>query len=1097
MIIRNKKTSFGPIFLVPVYLLALLLIYSCGSGGGGGTSAPDYTPGTGQSGVPFKVLLSPTTSLGQTNAPIFMTAYVSDINGMPVKNTNVNFTKTTGVGQITASSTTGVALFTTRDNSVVNGLTNQYGQAAVQVTSTASGFVTVEAVAGGGLMDKKSVLFGSSGAKSFSPIFVSVSFDGNGNGVYDENDDFKVCQGTTTNTVKLRATVYYKGERVSGSTGINGQPVYVYISSDNDRLTTFPYNIYFDSVNNVCTYPDKSVNGAPASGAGCIYTGTFNNLSQNHVKEDFVTINSTGDAYSTFNVNCQLTATEQTLNLFAVTSTFVLPEFSSIVAFQGQGGASLFLEPITVTSVKLTANPTQVAVGSSSAITATVNTNLGNATAPDGTLVQFTVDCQDVSVPSASVSPNPAQTVNGVATTIFTSNAIPVNGTCTVTGKAGGVTSAPATFTIVPVLSVNPAAATLTDPKIGDTYTFQIIGGTPAYTVTSDNPAVSVTLSGKNVIAKIVSYPPKGGTNVANIKITDAKSVSVTATLTISISPLAVSPPSQTVVNPKIGDTMSFAITGGVGPYTVTSSNTTVLTVALSGTNGITATIKDVPVNGSVNVTITVIDAQGTTVTVPVTITTAATSPLIVVPNPYSVTNPNVGDTLSFTIKGGMGPYTITSSNKTVLTVAPATLATAGAFTATILSLPASGSLIVTITVIDAQGTTVNVPVTITVAANSQMTVVPNPFAVTNPNVGDTMTFTIKGGTGPYTITSSNKTMLTVPATLAAAGPFTATIASLPANGSSVTINIIVIDSLGATVTVPVTITMSANLPLSVAPPSASLIDPHVGDTLPFVIIGGTGPYTITSSNKAVLAVPVVPQAAAGPFTATIVSLPANVLSMTVTITVIDALGASVTVQVSITLSGNSALSVAPTTATLTDPNLNDQLIFSVKGGTAPYIITSDTPKVLTVVPNPLPAAGNITATVVSVPVSDTVTVHITIVDATNATIQATVNLVRSPLTITPKTLSVSSGGWNAIGASNVFTFFISGGSPPYTNIGPNGQPAISHPQYVTAAIAGGNILTVTKTGMIPPAGTTIIITVYDSTGNATNSATATISVVP
>ncbi|KJU87017.1 secreted protein containing Bacterial Ig-like, group 1 domain protein, partial [Candidatus Magnetobacterium bavaricum] len=113
-------------------LLCLLVMSLVSCGGGGGSSGNDYTPPQPTVGVPHDILLSSDRTVGQSNSPIYMTALVTDVNGRPVKNTEVTFTKTSTAGNISPSLLNDFAV---KDVSVYKVQTDVYGRASIKVNS--------------------------------------------------------------------------------------------------------------------------------------------------------------------------------------------------------------------------------------------------------------------------------------------------------------------------------------------------------------------------------------------------------------------------------------------------------------------------------------------------------------------------------------------------------------------------------------------------------------------------------------------------------------------------------------------------------------------------------------------------------------------------------------------------------------------------------------------------------------------------------------------------------------------------------------------------------------------------------------------------
>src|SRR5207244_2976247 len=255
------------------------------------------------------------------------------------------------------------------------------------------------------------------------------------------------------------------------------------------------------------------------------------------------------------------------------------------------------------------------------------------------------------------------------------------------------------------------------------------------------------------------------------------------------------------------GNTGSVVITptGGTAPYTITPAQI-----------GLTA--------GSYTFTIT--DANGCSITVPVTITE---------PTPITATTAitnvacNGGATGSVVITptGGTAPYTITPAQTNL----------------------AAGSY--TFTVTDANGCSITVPVTIT-----EPTPITATTAVTNVacNGGSTGSVVITpiGGIGPYTITPAQTNL--------AAGSYTFTVTD--ANGCSITVPVTITEPMPITATTVVT-----NVACNGGASGSVVITP----------VGGVGPYTIT---------PVQTGLTAGSYTFTVTD--ANGCSITVPVTITE-----------------------------------------------------------------------------------------------------------------------------------------------------------------------------------------------------------------
>lgn len=197
-----------------------------------------------------------------------------------------------------------------------------------------------------------------------------------------------------------------------------------------------------------------------------------------------------------------------------------------------------------------------------------------------------------------------------------------------------------------------PATLTL---QVGLTQQYFVQGGVKPYTVFSTNPGVAVGwLINENVVS--VGTVAAGSTVVSVLDAKGSKfdmavtAGSSTAFFTTSPSPLSLSP--------GPGSSQTYILGGGTAPYTASSSIPSLVTVKIDG-NRMTITGDHVD---SVAATITLRDAAGATLTVPVSV---VTTKLTVTAGTYKVF---LGDTVRFFISGGTPPYRIIDPlNNTVI----------------------------------------------------------------------------------------------------------------------------------------------------------------------------------------------------------------------------------------------------------------------------------------------------------------------------------------------------------------------------------------------------------------------------------------------
>jgi hypothetical protein len=192
------------------------------------------------------------------------------------------------------------------------------------------------------------------------------------------------------------------------------------------------------------------------------------------------------------------------------------------------------------------------------------------------------------------------------------------------------------------------APSTLT-VGVGSAQEFAIGGGTSPYTAVSNNAAIAIAgISGSRLTLGGVT----AGT--AEISIRDADGALVLVSMIVSSGPvraLFTTATSSITIAPGLSGAQTYTIGGGAGPYTATSSNVSIASVA---SNGDSFTVTGVAVGSA---SIVVRDSEGSTVTV---IVNVGTITLAVTPN--SATG-IISDVLIATITGGTPPYRASVGN--------------------------------------------------------------------------------------------------------------------------------------------------------------------------------------------------------------------------------------------------------------------------------------------------------------------------------------------------------------------------------------------------------------------------------------------------
>ena len=557
----------------------------------------------------------------------------------------------------------------------------------------------------------------------------------------------------------------------------------------------------------------------------------------------------------------------------------------------------------------------------------------------------------------------------------------------------GGDPGTNSTSSTIPLFTTAPDTLTLAP---GASQEFTIGGGKAPYSAASDNSAIAIVWVNGNLL-------DVGGVaaGTAGVTIRDSAGASVKVALSVSSSPAKVlytTAPSSITVAIGSAWAQTYSIDGGTGPYTVTSSNTLIATVAMAGNNYIVTGVSA----GTTNILIR--DSAGGTVNVSVSVAVASSLPLYTTAPPSLTLGIGpVGADQPYLVGGGTGPYTATSDNSNVAAVS------LQGVNLTITGLTAGTA---SIFVRDSAGTIVTLRVTVVGAA-----IVPL-FTTAPPSVtiaiSSTQTYGVGGGTGPYTATSSNASVADV---------------SLVGNSLKVTgitagaANVVIRDSQGATVNVAVTVPAASTVPLfTTAPPSVTIA---IGSTQTYGVGGGTGPYTATSSNASVADVSLVGNSL------TVTGITAGAANVVIR----DSQGATVNVAVTVPAASTVPLfTTAPPSVTIA---IGSTQTYGVGGGTGPYTATTSNSTVadVSLVGNSLKVLG-LKAGSASIVVRDAV--------GASTTVAVTVGL--TPLSVTPN---------SATGIiDDILVATIVGGAPPY-------RASVGNILVATASIVGSDQLTI------------------------------------
>ena len=483
-----------------------------------------------------------------------------------------------------------------------------------------------------------------------------------------------------------------------------------------------------------------------------------------------------------------------------------------------------------------------------------------------------------------------------------------------------------------------------------------------------------------------------------------------------------------------LGNAQNFAVGGGKGPFTAISNNSAVAVATL------TDSVLTLTAVGAGSATVTLRDAAGATASVGITV---SPSQAFFTTAPAALTL-TMGSAQTFVVGGGKGPYTATSNNNAVAV---------SSLTDTSLTVGAVSPGSATVTLRDAAGAQTSVVVTV---RPNRALFTTAPTAVTIP-VGNSsaQTYQIGGGVGPYVVGNSNPGVLS-----ASLSGTTLTLTGL-ATGSA---NLVILDSVGSSIGIAVTVPSAATLNLfTTAPPAVTT---SKGTATTYSIGGGVSPYTVTSSNTGVVSV----TQGAGSFTIT------GVANGTASIVIRDSAGNTVTVGVTVSA---AQMSVNPTQV---NAYIGDTVYSTISGGTAPYSIVEGFPEAAdvdignlsgtTFTPN---SSGNVLRIVVKqVVASDIILVRDATGNAVSFTLTATAGT--NIISLAPSTLTI---GEEFVGDIEL----VLRGAVGTTNIFSSNPDMIRVTTPVTATVPTTRVK-ITKTAQQICATGEVTISAIDSTGS-------------
>lgn len=263
-----------------------------------------------------------------------------------------------------------------------------------------------------------------------------------------------------------------------------------------------------------------------------------------------------------------------------------------------------------------------------------------------------------------------------------------------------------------------------------------------------------------------------------------------------------------------------------------------------------------------------------------------------------------VGSLQQYAIKGGVKPYSVVSTDPAVA------VGWIGGDDSVSIGTLVGGKA--SITIADAKGSKFDIAVT-SGSSTALFTTAAATMTIT-PGIAYAQTYTVGGGTGPYTVTSS------VPSVVTASmigNQMTITGVQISAAPTTVTIR----DAAGATLNISVT---AGTVALAVNP---TAITAFIGDKLRGVVTGGTRPYRVlTSIDESGLNAQIVE--------GNIVEVVGGQVVAAASVTIIDA--NNQTVDMKLTLSaGQDVLRVQPSALTIPESATTPDLTLMVYGASA------------------------------------------------------------------------------------------------------------------------------------------------------------------
>ncbi len=435
--------------------------------------------------------------------------------------------------------------------------------------------------------------------------------------------------------------------------------------------------------------------------------------------------------------------------------------------------------------------------------------------------------------------------------------------------------------------------------------TYSVFGGvffsaSSPYRINNSNPIVAnATIAGSTLSVSGLS------SGSATLVISDSVGATILIAVTVPL-PGAILTTAPSNLSLATGTSGNYSISGGVGPYTATSANPSLVSVSVTGSSLLIGAVADT-VGGTANVIVS--DSKGTP-PVTIAVTTASVQFFTTAPAQLAIA---AGDSKIFAVFGGSAPYSVVNTHPAVVTgvISGSRLAITGA-------VAGAGSIILN----DAKGASVSIAVVVSA---------PGPLYLSAPGgtvtlaSGSSVTYDIIGGVPPYLAGSNGLTI--AKGTIVNANQIR--VEGLAAGSARLAVT----DSAGTQVSFDVKVPGASQM-FTTAPTSGVYL--ASAEQVSYAVYGGLQPYSVTGSNESV--VHAILSQGVGSAALVLQAVSGGTANVLVT----DAAGLSINIPVTIG-SINKFFVTAPDQLAM---GAGTSAGYQISGGTRPYTVSSSDTRV-------------------------------------------------------------------------------------------------------------------------------------------------------